>query len=149
MVLGWWWWWWYLNRTDGNASLVESNFYNRTDDCRPQTNNGFEIFWTQNNWPGEGEGGVRGNKILWTKDSPGADMNILIWRFTNKHQEETDPYLLLAGIILVKIRVVPIQQNRNTTKSMALAWRTWVSMDHSLRRFSDRKANTSRHCGVF
>ena len=25
-------------------------------------------------------------------------MNILIWKFTNKHQE-TDPYLLLAGII--------------------------------------------------
>ena len=51
-------------------------------------------------------------------------MNILIWKFTNKHQEETDPYLLLDGIILVKIRVVPIQPNRNTTKSMALAWRT-------------------------
>ena len=71
-----------------------------------------------------GEGAVRGNKILWTKDSLGADMNILIWKFTNKHQEETDPYLLLAGIILVKIRVVPIQPNRNTTKSTALAWRT-------------------------
>ena len=63
-----------LNRPDGNAECVGNNFYNRT------TNNGFEILRTQNNWPGAEEwpGGRRGNKILWTKDSLGADMNILI-----------------------------------------------------------------------
>ena len=55
---------------------------------------------------------MRGNKILWTKDSLGADMNILILKFTNKHQE-TDPYLLLAGIIGEEQSCH--KPNRNTT----------------------------------
>ena len=70
---------WCLYRADGNAECVGNNFYNRT------TNNGFEILWTQNNRPRAGEGG--GNKIFWTKEPLGADMNILIQKFTNKHQD--------------------------------------------------------------
>ena len=69
---------------------------------------------------GRGRGGrVRGNKILWTKDSPGADMNILIWKFTNKHQEETDPYLLLG---LYWWRSELFQSNQTETQLSPRPW---------------------------
>ena len=83
---------------------------------------------TTGRWLQSGYTGGRGNKILWTKDSLQADMNILIWKFTNKHQE-TDPYLLQAGIIGED----PSCSSQEPNRARSGADEGAVSMYHSLR----------------
>ena len=68
-------------------------------------------------------------------------MNILIWKFTNKHQE-TDPYLLLAGIIAED------QSCSNKQKPSSSMWRSCVNVSFITAGFWQKSKHSSTLRGI-